>query len=410
METAMKRLHLAAALAAGIGLMAPVHAAKLTIWLVGDDKAPSVLKPAVEAFQRKHPGTEFDVRAVPWGDAMTKYSAAIASKSGPDIVTGGLSYGIELGAKGGLVDIGKKAPDLVAQMNKTANKGILKAISKGDAMYAVPYDLTVQLQFYRTDLMAKAPTTWAEFAGEVEKLQKGGAKGFAQQWGNMGWLGFFPYLYQAGGAIYDAQCSKALINSDEAVTALKYYAQIYTKFKAPTDSWPDIETGLETGSYPLAQSGAWIFTSLDVSRKKIEGKWSVAKLPAGPTGKSTAFIGGTTIGVTNFSSQQELAIDFLRTLYEDEVAKQMMNAAFKQGIQWLPGGRQDLIEHAALPAQRKEALLAQLQDAEGPPNCKGWEKTDDAVTRAIQQVVLNGADPKQALNTAAEKLDKALRK
>ena len=409
METAMKRLHLAAALAAGIGLMAPVHAAKLTIWLVGDDKAPSVLKPAVEAFQRKHPGTEFDVRAVPWGDAMTKYSAAIASKSGPDIITGGLSYGIELGAKGGLLDIAKKAPDLVAQMNKTANKGILKAISKGEAMYAVPYDLTVQLQFYRTDLVPKAPATWADFATEVEKQQKAGAKGFAQQWGNMGWLGFFPYLLQAGGEIYDAGCTKATINSDAAVTALKYYAQIYTKFKAPSDSWPDIETGLETGSYPLAQSGSWIFTSLDVSRKKIEGKWSVAKLPAGPTGKSTAFIGGTTIGVTNFSAQQDLAIDFLRTIYEDEVAKQMMNAAFKQGIQWLPGGRQDLIEHANLPAQRKEALLAQLQDAEGPPNCKGWEKSDDAVTRAIQQVVLNGADPKQALTTAAEKLNKALK-
>ena len=52
---------------------------------------------------------------------------------------------------------------------------------------------------------------------------------------------------------------------------------------------------------------------------------------------------------------------------------------------------------------------AQIKDAEGPPNCKGWEKTDDALTRAVQQVVLSGADPKKALATAAEKLNKALK-
>ena len=368
-----------------------------------------MLKPAVEAFQQKHPGTEFEVRAVPWSDAITKYSAAIASKSGPDLITGGLSYGIELGSKGGLVDLSKKAPDLLAQMNRTANRGILRAIASGGTMYAVPYDLTVQMQFYRTDLVAKPPTTWAEFTAEVEKQRAAGNKGFMQQWGNMGWLGYFPYLLQAGGSLYDAQCTKSTIDSDEAVAALTYYAQIYTKFKAPSDSWPDIETGLESGSYPLAQSGSWIFTSLDTSRKKIEGKWAVAKLPAGPSGKSTGFIGGTTIGVTNFSQQQDLAIEFIRTIYDSEVAKQMMNAALKQGVQWLSAGRQDLVEFANLSPQRKEALLAQLKDAEGPPNCKGWEKSDDAVTRAIQQVVLNGADPKQALAGAAAKLNKALK-
>lgn len=400
------------ALAFGMILIsAQAHAEKLTVWLVGDDKAPKVLQPAVDAFKDRNPGVEFEVRAIPWSDAMTKYSAAIASKSGPDIITGGLSYGIELGAKGGLVDLAQKAPDLVAFLDKKANKGIMRSIRNSNgAMYALPYDISVQLQLYRTDMVAKPPATWDEFTAAVARQRAAGNKGWAQQWGNMGWMGFFPYLLQAGGSFYDAQCTKATLASPEAVKALRYYASLYTDLKAPSDTWPDVETGLESGTYPLAQTGSWVFTSLDVSRKKIVGKWSVAKLPAGPTGKSTAFLGGTVIGVTSLSTHPDLAIGFLRTLYDSAIAKQMIDASFNQKLLWLPGGREDLIEYANLPADRKRALLAQLKDAEGPPNCKGWEAVDPAVTRAIQQVVLGGADPEEALAAAAEKMNRALAK
>lgn len=398
-------------LALGMACAAPARAEKLTVWLVGDDKSAKVLQPAIDSFKAKRPGVEFEVRAIPWGDAMTKYSAAIASKTGPDVITGGLSYGIELGAKGGLVDLSRKAPDLVKSLEKTANQGVMRSIRSQDgALFALPYDLHVQLQLYRTDLVAKVPATWDEFATEVEKLRGTGTKGWAQQWGNLGWVGFFPYLQQAGGSLYDAKCTKATVDSPEAVKALQYYATLYSRLKAPSDPWPDVETGLESGAYPLVQTGSWAFTSLDVSRKKITGKWSAAKLPAGPTGKSTAFIGGTTIGVTTMSAHPDLAVEFVRTIFETPVARKMTDTALKLGLLWLPGGREDLIESAELPADRKRALVEQLKDAEGPPNCRGWEKADDAVTRAVQQVVLAGADAKQSLSAAAEKMNKALAK
>lgn len=399
------------ALALAVTVAAPARAEKLTIWLVGDDKSTRVMQPAMDAFKTKHPNIEFEVRAIPWGDAMTKYLAALASKTGPDILTGGLSFGIELGSKGGLVDISKKAPDLVAQLDKEANKGIMRSIrATNGSLFAAPYDISSQIQFHRTDLVAKAPTTWSEFSAEVAKQQAAGNKGWAQQWGNIAWIGFFPYLYQAGGSLYDAGCTKATLDSPEAVKALQYYASLYTDLKAPSDTWPDVETGLESGLYPLAQTGSWSFTSLDVSRKKIVGKWAAAKLPAGPTGKSTAFLGGTVIGVTTISQNPDLAVAFVRTTYETDVAKQMIDTALKLNILWLPGGREDLIASANLPTDRKQALVDQLKDAEGPPNCKGWEAVNPAVTRAIQQVVLGGADPKDALAKAAEKMNRALKR
>lgn len=44
------------------------------------------------------------------------------------------------------------------------------------------------------------------------------------QWGNTSWLGFYPYLRQAGGAVDDASCNRAIVDSPEAVRALTYYA------------------------------------------------------------------------------------------------------------------------------------------------------------------------------------------
>jgi multiple sugar transport system substrate-binding protein len=403
-------------LAAKHGLLAlllaaawPLQAQTLVLWMVGDDKVPRLMAPAVAEFRRQHPGVSVEIRDVPWADAMTKYSAALASQRGPDLITGGTTYGIDLGTKGALINLTERAPDLVQLLERYANPGALRAVRRPDGvMHAAPFDMHVQLQYYRTDLLARAPATWDEFDATVARLRAGGARGFAQQWGNTGWVGWFPYLRQSGGSIYDAQCTKSVVDSPEAVRALQYYASIYSRFDAPTDTWPDADGGLETGAYPLIQSGTWQLSALDIARKRISGRWSAAPLPAGPLGKRTALLGGTVLGVTAFSPHQALALDFMRVVYRPEIARQMAVAAYESGLMWLPAGRQDQLEALPMPADRKQAMLAQFKDAEGPPNCPGWQRKDYLLTRAVQRVVLAGADARTELSRAARALTRAL--
>jgi multiple sugar transport system substrate-binding protein len=397
-------------LAASLLVSTGARAEKLVVWVVGDDKAPRVLRPAVEVFKTQYPSVDVEIRDVPWADAMAKYSAALASQSGPDIVTGGTSFAIDLGAKGALLDLTQHAPDVVRMLEEFAVPGVLRALRRPDgAMHAAPFEMNVQLQYYRTDLLPAAPATWAEFDAAVHRVRAGGARGFAQQWGNTAWLGFFPYLKQAGGAVYDTQCTKALVDSPEAVRALQYYASIYRELKASTDSWPDIEGGLDTGSYPLVQSGSWQISGLEVARPRIAGRWAAAPLPAGPTGRRTAFLGGTAIGVMAYSTRKTMAFDFIRTIFRPEVALRMSEASFQLGQMWLPGGRADQLPRLSLPAAHKKALLAQIQDAEGPPNCSGWARVEYVLTRAVQRVVLANADAQTELSLAAQKMNRPLR-
>lgn len=381
-------------------------AGRLVIWMVGDDKTPQVMQPAVAAFRAAHPDITVEVRDVPWADAMTKYSAALASKRGPDLVTGSTSYAIALGAKGALVELNEAAPDLARQLEEHANPGALRAIrSSNGRLYGAPFDMHVQLQYYRSDLLSRAPSDWDGFITVARQLRSQG-HGFAQQWGNTSWLGFYPYLRQSGGAVYDAGCGKAVIDSPEAVRALNYYARLYRELQAPTDGWPDADGGLESGAYGLMQSGTWLLSRMDMVHKGLVGKWAAAALPAGPAGKRTAVLGGTVLAITRFSPHRELALDFMRTVYRPEVTRRMAEAALAYGGMWLPSGRQDQIAHLPLP--HRDALLAQLADAEGPPPCPAWLRQDYIVTRAVQRVVLAGGDAQAELSRAAAVMNRAL--
>ncbi|KQY81623.1 extracellular solute-binding protein [Pelomonas sp. Root1444] len=403
MSPASLKLAIPLLLAAGCG---PALAAHLVIWMVGDDKTPRLMQPAVEAYRARHPDVTVEVRDVPWADAMTKYSAALASRRGPDLITGSTSYAISLGAKGALVDLNQAAPELARELERHANPGALAAIRRPDgALHGAPFDMHVQLQYYRSDLLREAPATWDGFITTAQVLRAQG-HGYAQQWGNTSWLGFYPYLRQAGGAVYDATCSRAVIDSPEAVRALTYYARLYRELKAPTDGWPDADGGLESGAYGLMQSGTWLLSRLDMTHKGLVGKWAAAPLPVGPTGKRTAVLGGTVLAVMRFSPNRALALDFMRSLYQPETTRRMAEAALQYGGMWLPSGRQDQI--AALPLPHRQALLDQLADAEGPPPCPAWMRQDYIVTRAVQRVVLAGADPQAELSRAAAVMNRAL--
>ncbi|WP_457426599.1 extracellular solute-binding protein [Roseateles sp. P5_E7] len=403
----MKAQFARAVLALGFLAAAPLaEAARLVIWMVGDDKTPQVMQPAVAAYRARHPGVAVEVRDVPWADAMTKYSAALASRRGPDLITGSASYAVALGAKGALVDLNAAAPDLARQLEQHANPGALRAIRSADGrLFGAPFDMHVQLQYYRSDLINEAPGDWASFITAANKLRAHG-HGFAQQWGNTSWLGFYPYLRQAGGAVYDASCTKALIDSPEAVRALTYYARLYRELQAPTDGWPDADGGLESGAYGLMQSGTWLLSRMDMVHKGLVGKWAAAPLPTGPTGKRTAVLGGTVLAIMRFSPNRELALDYMRTVYQPDVTRRMAEAALQHGGMWLPSGRQDQI--AALPLPHRDALLVQLADAEGPPPCPAWIRQDYIVTRAVQRVVLAGGDPQTELSRAAAVMNRAL--
>lgn len=380
----------------------------LIVWATGDENGANALQAAADLFVKENPGVTIRVQAVPWSDAHAKILSAAAAGVGPDIITGGMSWGIEFGKLGGMVDLKAKYPDLVAEVDTLALPQVKAAtIPPSGEVYAVQYSVDMMAMFRRTDVIKDAPKTWEEFTKAIETAQAGGKKGFGQGWGNTDWLGYYNFLYSAGGTLYAADCSKATINSPEGVQAMTFYRDLYSKYKAPTDTNVDLEAGLESGDYPIGITGSWSAASLQFGKPQMAGQWAMSALPAGPSGKGISFLGGQVIGIMTGSKNQDTAAKFIRFLYTPAAVEATSAYKLSQNNYYVPPSL-ELLSAAKLPANLESAFKDLLTYSGGPPNCVGWEESQNDVNKLIQEVIFNSADPKEALDQAAQLMDQNL--
>jgi hypothetical protein len=57
---------------------------------------------------------------------------------------------------------------------------------------------------------------------------------------------------------------------------------------------------------------------------------------------------------------------------------------------------------ASYPADVLATIKAQLKDAQGPPNCIGWEDSQNDVTSAVQKYLFGSTSAQDALDAAAK--------
>jgi multiple sugar transport system substrate-binding protein len=366
---------------------------EITVWFTGDDQQAEALGVAADIWAA-NTGNTVSIEAVGWGDAYARALTATTSGEGADILMGGMSWGISLGELGGMVNLGEKYPEDVAAIAEASNPGFWKSIVSLDgSIYYLPYNLDIFLMYYNTEAFAAAgieapPTTWEELDTAVAALQANGAKGIADVWGNSNWLGFTNVLYQAGGKWYEDDCSAAAINSEEGLVALEQFVKMYEELGAPAES-TDVGTGLSTGDYPIVFDGEWTASGIDASFPDLAGKWATAPLPAGPSGKFTAFIGGKGMGIFSFSQNVDVAFDFMKFLGTEESAAAQTEAYFERQNIFVPPQPAwgSLIKGGE---NLNESLNTQLTDAVGPPNCPGWEETNNDTNLQLQAALFEG--------------------
>jgi multiple sugar transport system substrate-binding protein len=377
--------------------------ASLTFWNTGSDEHAQALQVAADAYKQSHPDVTIKIQAISWDDGNAKVLAAATSKTGPDIISGGMSWGIQFGEIGGMIDL--NAQDIGDIKSKTRPE-VLKSITSPDgAVYGVSFDNAFYLLYYRPDLLQKAglsgpPKTWEELTAAVTKLKAAGVKTpLIENWNTFEWLPWFNWLKQAGGALYADDCSKATIDSDQAVLATTNWADQYRKFGVPKAA-SDSAAGLAKGDVAMAIDGSWVANGIDTNYPDLKGRWQVAALPTGPAGAGT-FVGGRIIGVMSYTKYPKAAVDFIKWLYTDEAIQLLQKEVYnKAGELWL-SPRVEQIDSLTTTDNVKQTLKTTMETVSGPPSCKGWEVSQAEVTKKLQSVVNDNVDPKKALSEAA---------
>ena len=376
---------------------------QIVMWLVGSEAQSQIINELGREFAAKT-GVEVLCQAISWGDAHSKYLTSIAGEVTPDIGTMGLTWGMEFGELGALVDLREAFPEDVANLETKIFPSMLESTQVSRKVFGIPFDLSVQVMYYRKDLVPDPPDTWNELLQAIRDL-KARNKGMVYDWGSLEWIGYSAFLWQAGGEYYNSDHTKVTLDTPQAAEAMQFFADLYT-VGMPKTQVP-LEQGMRTGDYPLAVSGNWKIISLTVGAPELKGKWGIAMLPEGPTGKRTAFIGGRILSVFSRSKLKKDSWEFIKFLYRPESQVRIYEASLETDDAYLPP---NMDTWGALPMDKefKKVLVDQAKDARGPPPVLAWDSSTRFVNHAIQMVVLRGADPSEELGKATLQMQKEL--
>jgi multiple sugar transport system substrate-binding protein len=376
---------------------------EIVIWLVGSEGQAKTINALGKKFAEET-GVKVLCQAISWGDAHSKYLTSIAGEVTPDIGTMGLTWGMEFGQLGAMVDLRKEYPEDVAELETKIFPSILQSTRLGDKVFGIPFDISEQIMYYRTDMVPEPPKTWDELLAMLKDL-KAQQKGMVYDWGSLEWIGYSPFLWQAGGAYYNEDYTKVTLDTPEAAEALAFFASLYAA-GMPRAQVP-LEQGMRTGDYPLAISGNWKIVSLTVGAPELAGKWSIAMLPKGPTGKRTAFIGGRILGIFSRSEMKKEAWEFIKFLFKPENQIRIYQDSLETEDSYLPPNM-DTWKDLPMDPDFKKVLVQQAKDAQGPPPVLAWDASTRFVNEAIQMVILKGADASYELKKATKKMQKEL--
>jgi ABC-type glycerol-3-phosphate transport system substrate-binding protein len=227
-------------------------------------------------------------------------------------------------------------------------------------------------------------------------------------WGSLSWIGFSPFLWQAGGDYYDRDYTRVTIDSPRALEAMKFFCGLYTAYGVPKTKIP-LEQGMRTGDFPIAISGNWKIDGLRLNAPEIAGKWSIALLPKGPSGARTALIGGRVMGIFSRSKKRKESWEFIKFLFSPPIQKRLYEGALLRQDTYLPPNMSawDSIE---MGAAIKNVLVEQAMDAKGPPPVTNWDSSAKFIDEAIQKTVLQGSDPAASLASAKIELERMLKR
>lgn len=394
---------------------------KITVWTwnaPGDG-----LKAAIPAFQKLHPGVEVDVQDVGNPAIWEKITTGMAAGGSglADILNIGIDY---------MGNYAEKFPKQLLDLRDVGADKLATEFPAGSwksgqgpdgQVFGIPYEVNAAGFFFRQDLFKEAGIdyagikTWDDLlAAGVTLKEKTGASLFSMdKAGTVGdSAGLFELLMGLQGAFYYNAAGEITLNGDNGVNALAIIkkANDLGLVEDVPGSWDNLLITLR-GERKVAttSSGGWLSGVMEQEAPAMAGKWSVSLPPAvTPGGLTGAVNGGTYLSVPSSSKNQATAWAFINfalgTLEGQKLAY--------DGGGMFPGFK-PMLESEGFVAPSKyfsgqkvnQIFIDELnQDTPAVNYTSDYARALKAYVDAQTRVLLKGADPKAALDEAANQV------
>ncbi|MGH3660258.1 MAG: extracellular solute-binding protein [Micromonosporaceae bacterium] len=380
--------------------------ADLTWWDTSDPKNEGpAFKKLIGKFNKKYPNVKINYQSVPFGEAQNKFkTAAEAEKGAPDILRAEVAWVPEFASLGYLyaldgTDLLKEEIDfLETPMSSNKHNG---------KTYGVPQVTDSLALLYNKALLEKAgvdspPKTWGEVKAAAKAVQqKTDADGIFL---NAGGYFLLPFIYGEGGDLVDPKAKKIVVNSPENVAGISAAADLVKSgaaVKPPAnDSYGTMMTLFNEQKVAMIINGPWEVNNVR-NAPKFGGVDNLGIAPV-PGGSETA---GSPVGGHNYviwsgmpEKKADAAIAFIN--FMSSAASQ---AFLAEELGLLPTRKSAYLMRSVKDNEIISAFKPVVDAAVARPWIPEGGKFFGPLDKMATEVLVQGKDPKAALDSCAEK-------
>jgi N,N'-diacetylchitobiose transport system substrate-binding protein len=369
----------------------------LTFWLIGADTSPELRTYLTDTFRTKT-GATLKIEEQTWGDVITKLTTALPDENNtPDVTEVGNTQAPTFTNVGAFADIS----DLYEELG--GDKLLPSFVEVGSVdgrKYALPYYFGSRYLFTRTDVWKEAgvnpPRTLDEFNAAVKQVTAKNSRGIDNFsgffLGGQDWRNGISWIFANGGDLAKKENGQWVSTLSDPNT-LKGLAQLQDLYrnasKAPADAkdvtpWLYVndsdeildDKGKAVGRTSLAaatiMAPGWAHWSIGDLKEK-DGKpvreWNAEKfgvlvLPGNDGKPAPVFAGGSNIGISAKSRNQDLARELLKIVFSADYQQ-------KLGAAGLGPANSDYVSSLGTDEFAK-ALIDSASNSKLTPAAPGW--------------------------------------
>lgn len=391
----------------------PAEPTKITFWMMGGDAQIAYMEKWLPVFEEQNPGVAVEYKILDWTNGPAQVLTAFAGGIGPDVFvtySNDIPRWVENGAYQSLDDYFDK--------NDYTNVGKELGSWRGN-LYAIPWNLKTHTYYVRSDFLEEAgitklPETWDEMVEASIAMTKYDAAGNVERSGL--WIivnhpyktiaQFQDLLTAAGGWYFSDDGCKSTFNSQAGIDAAQLIDDLLNVYKV------DVPGAITVDANDLAQGKAASMFSNLATRGVVQNFPEVVEyleiLPPPIKGDNTGLgqAGGNYMGISPTTKHLEEAIALVKFFTSDPGP--LYDYALTEGgaIAYKPAITDEYFEIDPF-VERWNYLLD--NNASGVPKHPNWNEISNEITLALDKIYIQGIEPKEALDEAANNVDLILK-
>ena len=316
---------------------------------------------------------------------------------------------VNYGMRGALVDLTQFSD----------HKEVLQRFMKGadtpywynGALYALPDTQTFYCMFYRTDVFAELglepPATWDEFLHCATIIQRYNMNVYVPYTqiattttvnSGIGSLNLYPTLMmQRDISLYNRAQDRTNLITADGIQVFEEWLDMYTDYGYLKEA--DFYNRFRNGSMPLGIAPYTTYMTIYSAAPEIQGRWSVANVPATRNGNAYVAGGGTGCSIVKESKHQREAWEFLKWWTSEEIQSRYSNNV--ESILGMLGristSNVEAFKKLSWKPEDLNKLLAQWENVREVPEVPGSYYLTRAVDQAYWAVINDAENPKDSI-------------